>query len=344
MRAVLCTEFGPIDNLVTGEIDAPVPADDEVLVDVAAASVQFVDIKVIEGKSLLNTAKLDEHFGRRIKVGLPLVPGTEMAGTVRAVGRYVSGFKKGDRVLGTSLLGAWAEQAVFQPDELMKLPRGMEFVEGAAFYVLYFTAAYALLDRGRLRPRETVLVLGAGSGVGLATVEIAKASGARVIAAASSADKLEAARSRGADVLLDYGSGPLDLAGQKALSARFREAAGKPGIDVIADLVGGDYAEPAMRAMNFKARYLSIGFSAGIPAVPMHVIFNKNGMLIGVEPVADNRLPGENPELMAKLFGWWADGKIKPMIGATLPMDRAVEALKLLESRQAVGRVMLAMR
>lgn len=341
MRAVLCNQFGPIDHLTVGEIAAPVPESGEVLVAVESASVQFVDIRVIEGKSLLNTTKLDAHFGRKIKVTLPLVPGTEASGTVVSVGQGVTAFAPGDRVLGTCLTGAWAEKAVFQQQELSRIPAEMSFDDAAAFYVLYFTAAYSLLTRGQLSAEDSVLVTGAGSGVGLATIEVAKALGATVIAAASSAEKLAAASSRGADAVVNYGTTSLDLTQQKTLSARFKEAAGARGISVIVDLVGGPYAEPAMRAMNFKGRYLSVGFSAGIPAIPMHVIFNKNGSILGVEPVADKRLPGDIPGLMSRLFNWYRDGKLKPLISKKYPLDQAIAALKQLEQRKAIGRIML---
>jgi NADPH2:quinone reductase len=341
MRAMLCHAFGPIDDISIDEIDPPECDDGEVVIAVAAASVQFVDIRIIEGKSLLNTSKLDAHFGRSVKVTLPLVPGCEAAGTVLRTGTNVTKVAPGDRVLASGLLGAWAEQAVFTEEEVAKVPPDMTMADAAAFYVLYYTAAYALLTRGRLTAADTVLVLGAGSGVGLATVEIAKAAGAKVIAAASSDAKLAAACERGADVLLDYGEGPLDLAAQKALSGAYRNAAGEGGITVVADLVGGDYAEPAMRAMEFKARFLTIGFSAGVPAIPMHVIFNKNAELIGVEPVADGRLPGQNPELLAQLFAWYGEGRLRPHIGATYRLEDAADALRLLQERRAIGRVLI---
>src|SRR5271156_3666367 len=190
MRAVLCKRFGPVDDLELGEIDAPDPGPGEVLVDVQAASVQFVDIRVIEGRSLLNTTKLDAHFGRKLKVELPITPGSEAAGFVSRVGDGVISVKPGDRVLATGLVGAWAEKAVFQSDEVSRIPDEMTFGTAAVFYVLYFTSFYALVRRAALEPRETLLVLGAGSGVGLASVEIGKALGAFVIAAASSDEKL----------------------------------------------------------------------------------------------------------------------------------------------------------
>jgi NADPH2:quinone reductase len=279
-----------------------------------------------------------------VKVGLPLVPGTEASGTVTAVGAGVTAFKPGDRVLGTCLTGAWAEQAVFEEDELCRIPIEMSFDDAAAFYVLYFTAAYSLLTRGGLTAADTVLVLGAGSGVGMAIIEVAKALGAKVIAAASSDEKLAAAQSRGADILVNYGAEASNLGQQKALAGRFKSAAGDGGISVIADLVGGHYAEPAMRAMSFKGRFLSIGFAAGIPAIPMHVIFNKNGSIIGVEPVADKRLPGDIPNLMARLFGWYGEGRLRPMIGRKYPLGQVIAALKLLEQRKAIGRILLDVR
>jgi NADPH2:quinone reductase len=341
MRAVLCKRFGPVDDLEIGEIDVPDPGPGEVLVDVRAASVQFVDILVIQGRSLLNTGKLDAHFGRKLKVELPITPGSEAAGVVSRVGDGVTTVKPGDRVLATGLVGAWAEKAVFQSDEVCRIPDEMDFETAAVFYVLYFTSFYALVKRAALEARETLLVLGAGSGVGLAAVEIGKAQGAFVIAAASSDEKLSAARARGADVLVNYGAGPLGLAAQKELSVSFKSAAGTRGIQVVADLVGGSYAEPAMRAMSFKARFLSIGFAAGVPSIPMHVIFNKNAALLGIEPVADKRLPRENQEMLSSLFGWYREGKLQPVITERFPMSRASEALKRLAERKAVGRVIL---
>lgn len=341
MRAVLCESFDGIDGLKVGEKPDPVPGPGEVVIDVRAATIQYVDIKVVEGKSLLNTNKLDHHFGRKINLELPLTPGTDAAGVISAVGEGVTAYKVGDRVLGTALFGAWAQKMRLREEELFPVPDGMDWLEAGAFYTLYFTASYALIRKGQVTADDTVLVLGAGSGAGLAAVEVAKTLGAHVVAAASTDEKLELARSRGADDLIRYPAGPLDLAAQKQLAADYKKAAGAREITVVADYVGGDYAEPAMRAMAFKARYLSVGFSAGVPSIPMHVIFNKNGSIIGVEPVADGRLPGENPELMARLFGWYAEGKLKPAITRTVPLESVQEGLNLLNDRKAVGRVML---
>lgn len=341
MRAVLCDQFEGIDGLRVGEKADPLPGPGEVVIHVRAASVQFVDIKIVEGKSLLNTKQLDDHFGRKIQLDLPLTPGMEASGVIVAVGEGVTGFKIGDRVLGTALAGAWAEKMRLDASEIWPIPDEMDFVTAGAFYVLYFTAAYSLLKRGQLVAGETVLVLGAGSGAGLAAVELAKAQGAFVIAAASSEKKLASARERGADALVHYPEQIADIVAGKALTAAFRKAADGREIEVVADFVGGAYAEPAMRAMAFKARFLSIGFAAGIPAVPMHVIFNKNAQLIGCEPVADGRLPGENRELVERLFDLWRAGQLAPLIMRTFPLDGVKDALSLLDRRQSIGRVML---
>jgi len=211
----------------------------------------------------------------------------------------------------------------------------------AGFYSAYFTAYYSLILRAGLKSGETVLVLGAGSGVGIAVTEIAKAVGARVIAAASSAEKLAMAQAHGADEVVGYTRGPLAMADQKELASSFKKATNGHGFEVIADLVGGDYAEPAMRTLALKGRYLSIGFSAGIPSIPMHVIFNKNGAVLGIEPVADKRLPGEVPDVMQQLFEWYREKKLRPQVTETFPLERAGQALGRLAARQAAGRVTL---
>jgi NADPH:quinone reductase len=344
MRAVLCREFGPATGLVVGDVAEPVAGDGEVLVEVAAGGVGFVDNRIVEGQSLLNTTKLNDHFGKQVQATLPIIPGNEAAGVVLKVGKGVTRVKPGDRVLGTCLLGGFAEKAVFNELEVWPVPDNMDMHTAAGFYTAYFTAYYALIKRAQLQAGETLLVLGAGSSVGIACIEIAKAVGARVIAAASTDVKIALATQRGADAAIRYGTGPLTMSEQKELSGAFKAAGGKGGINVVADLVGGTYAEPAMRAMAFKARFLSIGFSAGIPSIPMHVIFNKNGSIIGIEPVADHRLPGENPEMMQTLLRWFAEKRIQPPVTEAYPMEQAGVALRRLADRQAAGRVVITMR
>ena len=342
MRAVLCRAYGPADTLEVDTVPAPTAGPGEVIVAVHAAGVQFVDNRVVEGKSLLNTAKLDAHFGRPMTAGFPIIPGMEAAGIVEEVGEGVRAVKRGDRVLGTCLLGAFAEMARFHELEVCRIPDQMDMQAAAGFYSAYFTAYYSLIHRAGLKSGETVLVLGAGSGVGIACTEIAKAVGARVIAAASTEGKLAIAQAHGADAVVRYARGPLAMADQKELASAFKKATDGRGFEVIADLVGGDYAEPAMRTLALKGRYLSIGFSAGIPSIPMHVIFNKNGALLGIEPVADKRLPGEVPDVMRQLFEWYGEKKLRPQVTETFPLERAGQALGRLAARQAAGRVTLA--
>jgi NADPH:quinone reductase len=342
MRAVLCKAFGPANGLEVGEVPEPHAGPGEVVVAAEACGVQFVDNRIVEGQSLLNTGKLDGHFGRQIQISLPIVPGSEAAGIVREVGAGVKSVNVGDRVLGTCLLGGFAEKVRFHELEVCRIPDEMNMQAAAGFYSAYFTAYYALITRGKLQRGETLLILGAGSGVGLAMTEIGKAVGAEVIAAASSDAKLALARARGADACIHYAPGPLTTAEQKELAAEFKKTGGKRGIHVIADLVGGTYAEPAMRSMAFKGRYLSVGFAAGVPSIPMHVIFNKNGAILGIEPVADHRLPGENPEVMRTLFDWYRDKRLAPQVTEVYALEQAATALRRLADRQAAGRVVLA--
>jgi NADPH2:quinone reductase len=342
MRAVVCREFGSIDDLEVADVSAPTAGPNEVVVATEACGVQFVDNRVIEGQSLLNTGKLDAHFGRSMKVTMPLTPGSEAAGVVKSVGPGVESVRPGDRVFGTCLFGAYAEQVLFHELEVARIPNDMPMTAAAGFYSAYFTAYYALIRRGRLAAGETVLVLGAGSGVGLAAIEIAKATDAIVIAAASSDTKLELARRHGADVAIEYPLGPLSGAEQRELASAFKAAAGKPGIAVVADLVGGTYAEPAMRSMAFKGRFLSIGFAAGVPSIPMHVIFNKNGALLGIEPVSEGRLPVEKPDIMQTQLRWIGEGTIRPEVAEVYPLEEAATALRRLAQRQAAGRIALS--
>ena len=204
MRAVLCRAYGPADALEVDTVPAPTAGQGEVIVAVHAAGVQFVDNRVVEGKSLLNTAKLNVHLGRPAEAEFPIIPGTEAAGIVEEVGEGVRSVKRGDRVLGTCLLGAFAEMTRFRELEVCRIPDQMDMPAAAGFYSAYFTAYYSLIHRAGLKGGETVLVLGAGSGVGLASTEIAKAVGARVIAAASTAEKLAMAQAHGADAVVNY--------------------------------------------------------------------------------------------------------------------------------------------
>ena len=238
-----------------------------------------------------------------------------------------------------------AEEVCFREVEICRIPDEMDFETAACFYVAYFTAHYSLLTRGQLHAGETLLVLGAGSGVGLASIELGKIAGARVIAAASSDEKLAEAKARGADVTIKYPRGRLSLSDQKEL-ARFlqsRERQSRIRCHTT-DPVGGDYAEPAMRTMAFQGRYLCIGFAAGIPTVSMHVILNKNGSLIGIEPLTDKWLPGERPQMMAELFRWYRENRFHSLVTERYPLAQVGIALRRLADRKATGRIVLNVR
>ncbi len=347
MRAIVCTEFGGPEVLRLADLPEPAPAPGEVLVSIRAIGLNFTDLLAVEGRS-------------QLKREMPLVPGTEAAGVIAALGRNVEGLNVGDRVLATCIQGAFAEQKCFKRDEVYRIPRDMSFATAAVFYIAAMTAHYALVNRAKLKPGENVLVLGAGSGVGLAAVEIAKAIGARVTAAASSEEKLNLAQARGADAVVRYPKGPLDRDAQKQFSRDLRAEAGAPkagagpsigllstlgahaGYDVVYDAVGGTYSEPALRVLGWEGRFLSIGFAAGMPSVTLGPALFKNADIMGIEPAADeHRLPGRNKAMMDRLFGWFQEGRLQPQITARYPLERAGDALRELKERRAKGRIVL---
>jgi NADPH2:quinone reductase len=348
MRAILCKAFGPPESLVLEEVAAPVPGAGAVLIDVAAVGLNFTDLLAIEGQSQLRRS-------------LPLIPGIEVSGRIAALGEGVTGFKCGQAVVGHRVSGGYAEQAVFDADEIYPIPDTMNMVHAAAFAIASTTAQYALIERAGLEAGETLLVLGAGSGAGLAAVEIGKILGAHVVAAASSQDKLDLALERGADETLLYPRDALDRDGQKALYAKLLLASGprvaeQPmpsigllstlshgrGFDVIYDAVGGSYAEPALRSLAWQGRYLSVGFSAGVPAPSLGPLLFKNARIEGIQPTSDDqRRLGRKGPAMEQLFRWYREGRLRPQITATFPLERAAEALRLLKDRKALGRVVL---
>jgi NADPH:quinone reductase len=348
MRAILCKAFGPPEALVLEEVAAPVPASGEVLVDVAAVGLNFTDLLAIEGQSQLRRT-------------LPIIPGIEVAGRISALGPGVSGLRIGQAVIGQRTSGAYAERAVFDADEVYPIPDAMDMADAAAFSVASTTAHYALIDRGALKAGETLLVLGAGSGAGVAAVEIGKILGARVVAAASSQDKLDLALERGADEAILYPRGVLGRDDQKALYGQLIAASGPlpaqhpaqsigvistltrgKGYEVIYDAVGGSYAEPALRSLAWQGRYLSVGFSAGVPTPSLGPLLFKNARIEGIQPSADDqRRLGRKAPAMEQLLGWYREGRLKPRITATFPLERAAEALRHLKDRKALGRVVL---
>jgi NADPH2:quinone reductase len=256
----------------------------------------------------------------------------------------VSGWSEGDRLIAALGFGGLAEQVVVPTDRAIRLPAERSFAEGSALLMTYATAIHALVDRGRLQSGQTLLVLGAGGGVGLAAVEIGKALGARVVAAASSTEKVQAARQAGADAPFVYPSGPFDRDGSKALAGLFKDAVGPPGADVILDPVGGDYSEPALRSIAWEGRFLVVGFPAGIARLPLNLTLLKSCDVCGVFWGAfAARDPQANAAHVGQLFRWWDEGKIAPMISETFPLERAGDAIAALRDRRAIGKLVVTL-
>ncbi|MDH1009097.1 NADPH:quinone oxidoreductase family protein [Pseudomonas nicosulfuronedens] len=325
MKAVLCKAFGPAETLVLEEVASPEPKKNEVLLQVHAAGVNFPDTLIIEGKY-------------QFKPPFPFSPGGEAAGVVGAVGEKVSHVKPGDRVMALTGWGSFAEEVAVPGYSVMPIPDGMDFASAAAFGMTYGTSMHALKQRANLQPGETLLVLGASGGVGLAAVEIGKAMGAKVIAAASSEAKLEVAKAAGADVLINYSEG--------SLKDKLKEITGGQGVDVIYDPVGGDLFEEAFRSIAWNGRMLVVGFASGtIPSLPANLTLLKGASLVGVFWGSfAQRQPQDNAANFQQLFAWFAEGKIKPLVSQTYPLDKAADAINHLGQRKAVGKVVVTVR
>ena len=322
MKALLCKAWGGPETLVLEELPSPRPGAGEVVIDVKAAGVNFPDVLIIQNKY-------------QVKPPLPFAPGAELAGVIKEVGAGVAGFAPGDRVIAMTAWGAFAEECVARAAQLVRMPAGLDFATAAAFTLTYGTSWHALKDRGALRAGETLLVLGAAGGVGLAAVEIGKALGARVIAAASSAEKLAVCRAHGADETIDYST--------EDLRARLKAIVGDQGVDVVYDPVGGAYAEPAIRSTGWRGRYLIIGFANGeIPRIPLNLMLLKGSSLVGVYwGDWTRREPAAAAAGMAELLGWLAAGKLKPHLSGRYPLARAAEALVALASRKVAGKLVV---
>jgi NADPH2:quinone reductase len=332
MRVIVCREFGPPEQLVLEERASPTPAPGQVVVAVRAAGVNFTDVLATQGRS-------------QLKIQPPFTPGVEVAGVVSRAGAGVTRLREGMRVLATGFHGGYAEEIAFADLEVVAIPDAMDFETAAAFYIASNTALYALRKRARLQRGETLLVLGAGSGAGLAAIGVGKALGARVVAAGSSDAKLELASRHGADETLRYSLGPLDLAGQKALASEFRALTNGTGFSVIYDGVGGTYAEPALRSIARCGRYLCVGFAAGVPSVPLSTALFRNADILGIElSDPENREPGRNADGIATLFELFEQGRLRPEITATFPLEQAGRAQRLLLDRRATGRIVLTTR
>jgi NADPH2:quinone reductase len=319
MRAVLCREFGDIDQLVVAELPDPVAGAGEVVVDVHACGVNFPDVLIVQGRY-------------QFKPDLPFSPGGEVAGTVAAVGEGVEGFSVGQRVMASALWGGFSEKVVLPAATVRSIPEGMDMVTASVLAGAYGTSLHALRDRAHLEPGETLLVLGAAGGVGLAAVEIGAAMGARVIAAASSPERLALCREHGASELIDYSS--------EDMRARLRDITGGNGVDVVYDPVGGPYSEPALRSTGWDGRFLVVGFAAGdIPRVPLNLPLLKGCQIVGVFfGAAIQRDPSLLGTIMADLGAWWREGKIRPHVSQTFTLPEAAAALTALAERRVQGK------
>ena len=322
MRAVLCEQFGPPESLKIGDLPAQKPRKGQVAVAIKAAGVNFPDILMVAGKY-------------QFRPEFPFAPGGEASGIVKEVGEGVAQFKPGDRVIAYLGHGAFAEEVTVEQERLIRMADDMDFVTAAGFVLTYGTSHYALKDRAHLKPGESLLVLGAAGGVGLAAVELGKAMGARVIAAASSDEKLQACREHGASETINYS--------REDLKDRVKELTGGKGVDVVYDPVGGEYAEPALRTMAWDGRYLVIGFAAGdIPRLPLNLVLLKSCQIVGVFwGASTQRDPEHNQENLRELVQWWQEGKLKPLISATYPLERTVEALKEVQERRVKGKIVI---
>jgi len=322
MRALVCKEFAPYDQLSVEEVAEPPLGEGFVMVDVKAAGVNFPDILLVEGKY-------------QMKPETPFVPGMEVAGVISALGDGVQGVKAGDRVIAATMLGGFAEKAPVPASQVVPMPQSMSFEEGAALTTIYGTSYHALKDRARLKEGETILVLGAAGGVGIATVQLAKAMGARVIAAASSAEKLEFCKANGADEVVNYT--------EEDLKTRTKELTGGKGVDVVYDPVGGDFSEAALRASGWDARYLVIGFAAGpIPKIPLNLALLNSRNIMGVFWGAwVGREPRANAQNLKEIFDFFEAGKLKPQISASYSLDEYAKAFEDLLNRRVKGKVVL---
>ncbi|HVQ10164.1 MAG TPA: NADPH:quinone oxidoreductase family protein [Allosphingosinicella sp.] len=331
MKALLSRAPGGPETLELAELPDPVAGPGQLLVDVKACAINYPDVLIIEDKYQFRPER-------------PFAPGGEIAGTVAAVGEGVSGWSAGDRVIAMLGHGGLAEKLVIPAAMAVPLPEGRSFEEGSALILTYATTIHALLDRGRLKEGETLLVLGAAGGVGLAAVELGKAYGARVIAAVSSEEKAAAARQAGADEATVYPRGPFDKEGAKALSQLFKAAVGPNGADLIYDPVGGDYTEAALRAIAWEGRLLVIGFPAGIPKLPLNLTLLKSCDVRGVFWGAfAGRDPKANAAHIRTLFRLWDAGKIAPRVSRTWPLAQGGEAIAHIAARQAVGKLVVTM-
>ena len=322
MKAVLCKEYGPPESLVIEDIPSPRPGKGQVVITVKACGVNFPDTLIIEGKY-------------QFKPALPFSPGGEVSGIVKELGEGVNTVKVGDRVIAFTGWGGFAEEVVTEAAKLIPIPGDIDFATAASFTLVFGTAHHALKDRAHIKPGEILLVLGAAGGVGLASVELGKLMGARVIAAASSDEKLEVCKQHGADDVINYTN--------EDLRERVKTLTGGNGVDVIVDPLGGNYSEPALRSIAWNGRFLVIGFAAGdIPRIPLNLTLLKGCSIVGVFWGSfTEHEPRHNQENLQELLTWLTEGKLKPHISATYPLGHVADALNDVLNRKVKGKVVL---
>ena len=329
MRALLSKAPGGPDTLVIDDLPDPVAGKGQVVVAVKACSINYPDVLIIEDKY-------------QFKPPRPFAPGSEISGVIESLGEGVTDWAVGDRVIATTGSGGLVEKIALNATSLFRLPEGRSFAEGASLLLTYGTTIHALLDRGHLAEGNTLLVLGAAGGVGLAAIELGKAFGARVVAAVSSEEKAAVAREAGADVTIVYPRAPFDKDQSRALADQFKAALGPGGADVIYDPVGGDYAEPALRSIAWEGRYLVVGFPAGIPKLPLNLTLLKSCDVCGVFWGAfAARDPQANAAHVASLFMLWDEGKIAPRISATYALKDAGDAIAAMAARTVIGKLVV---
>lgn len=331
MKALRTHEVGGPDTLSLDDVDTPSPAKGQVLVDVKACAINYPDTLMIR----------DLY---QFKPERPYAPGGEISGVIEALGDGVTGWKIGDRVIAMLGNGGLAEKVAVEAERLFAIPDNVDFPTAASILMTYGTTIHGLKDRGDIAEGQTVLVLGAAGGVGLSAVELSKAYGARVVAAVSSEEKAAVARKAGADEVVIYPKGDIDKDASKALAGQFKAAVGPKGADIVYDIVGGAYSEPALRSIRWEGRFLVIGFPAGIPKIPLNLTLLKSCDIRGVFWGAFTaREPEKNRQNIAELFDLLAAGKINPLVSETFPLERGGEAIAKLENRQAIGKLVVVM-
>ena len=330
MKALQCVELAGPEKLVFSEVDDPKPGSGQVLLEIKAASVNFPDVLMIQG--------LYQN-----QPPMPFIPGAECSGVISEIGEGVDSCSVGDHVFVMAGTGCFAEKLVVDAASVTLIPKAMDFPVAAALPMTYGTSLYSLKQRANLQPGETLLVLGAAGGVGLSAVEIGKAMGARVIAAASSEEKIKICLEHGADEAFVYPSGDLDREQQKELSNKIKELTGGLGANVVYDPVGGSFSEPALRAMAWEGRFLVIGFAAGeISKLPLNLALLKNCQIVGVFWGAWTLMfPAEHEKNLQELFDLHADGKINPEISDRFSLEESAAAIAHLKDRKAKGKVII---